>query len=99
MLVKKTKGLLLNKLVAETPLNELGEVFRILVERLYAHRKINNGFTPKEIFEQCVGMSGMSVSVQIINEVIDGTGGHMRHIGYALKRRDDAELGDAWAGL
>lgn len=92
----KNKAGVLKQLIAETPLNELGEVFRVLVERLYAHRKANNGFTPREIFEQCVGMSGMSVSVQIVNEVVAPSG---EHIGYALKQRDATEIGDEWAGL
>lgn len=94
MIVNTKEGTL--EWLAETPLNELGEVFKVLVERVYQHRKANNGFTPKEIFEQCVGMSGMSSSAQIVNEVVDATG---RHVGYALKQRDSSELGDAWAGL
>ena len=82
--------------VRTTPLNQLGEVFKVLAERLYVERRANNGFIPREIFERCVGMSGMSVSVQIVNELIDDKA---QHLGYALKQRDSSELGDAWAGL
>ncbi|OGZ08558.1 MAG: hypothetical protein A3D65_04870 [Candidatus Lloydbacteria bacterium RIFCSPHIGHO2_02_FULL_50_13] len=96
MLVETPKTLLINILLAEMPLNELNEMFLALAKRLYAYRKANNGFVPKEIFEACVGMSGMSVSVQIVNEVVDAKG---MHIGYAMKQRDSSELGDAWACL
>lgn len=82
--------------VAKIPLNELGELFRSLVQRVYEHRKQNKGYVPLEIFEACLGMGGMSVSVQIVNEVVDRDG---NRIGFALKKRESSEAGAAWANL
>jgi hypothetical protein len=79
----------------ETPLAKLAFVFKILVQRVYSHRLANKGFVPPEIFESCIGMSGVAASVQIVNEVVDAGGDHL---GYALKLREEGEVGDAYKG-
>ncbi len=82
--------------VRRMPLNELGELFLLLVRRVYEYRKEHKGYVPLEIFEACLGMGGVSVSVQIVNEVVDENG---NRIGFALKRRESNEAGSAWANL
>ncbi len=82
--------------IGGAPLKELREVFLRLVERVYAHRKANKGYVPVEIFEPCLGMGGVTVSVQIVNEVIGADG---KRIGFALKKREANESGDAWKDL
>lgn len=76
-------------------LRELGEVFKLLVEKVYRYRLANEGYVPVEIFEACVGMGGVSVSVQIVNEVIENG----VHIGFALRKRGGEEVGEKWQGL
>jgi hypothetical protein len=80
-----------------TPLSRLGEVFKILAEKVYQHRLTFKGFVPREIFEACFGMAGIGISVQIVNEVVDKKG---KHLGFALKKRDDPnEMGEKWVNL
>ncbi|MBI4032691.1 hypothetical protein HY374_03230 [Candidatus Berkelbacteria bacterium] len=80
--------------IKDVPLAALGALFRLLVERVYAHRQANKGYVPREIFEPCLGLAGVTVSVQIVNELVDVRG---RRIGFALKQREPDEAG--WAGL
>jgi hypothetical protein len=82
--------------LTSTPLKDLGDEFSVLTSRVYANRQANKGYVPLEIFEQCVGLGGMSVSVQIVNAVMDADG---KHIGFALKQRDASEAGEGWASL
>lgn len=76
------------------PLKDLEEVFSILADRVYKHRIENYGFVPLEIFEYCLGIAGVSISVQIVNQVVDDQG---EPIGFALKKRQSDEVG--WENL
>lgn len=80
--------------VKETPLNEFGEVFFALVRKVYEYRKTHEGYVPREIFEACLGMAGLTCSVQIVNEVVGEDG---KRIGFALKKREAYEV--SWEGL
>ncbi len=75
---------------------ELLPVIQALAERIYEHRKSNKGYAPPSVFEWLLGMGGVTVSVQIVNEVIDRGG---RRIGFALKQREATEAGADWANL
>lgn len=74
----------------------LKPLLQALAGTLYVHRQMNRGFTPESIYEECIGVAGVAVSVQIVNEVIDSEG---KRIGFALRKRDDTESGSEWAGL
>ncbi|HAM88384.1 MAG: hypothetical protein US83_C0005G0001 [Candidatus Falkowbacteria bacterium GW2011_GWC2_38_22] len=76
------------------PLKDLKEVFSVLADRVYEHRLANQGFVPLEIFESCLGIAGVSISVQIVNQVVDDQG---NSIGFALKLRQSDEVG--WQNL
>ena len=84
-------------LVGRAPWTELVPLMQALSGRLYAERQENpRGYTPKPIFELCLGMGGMFVSAQIVNEVVGPNG---EHLGFALKKRDESDSGDAWRGM
>lgn len=76
------------------PLKELAPLLRLLAARLYEHRLAHNGYVPPELFEPSLGIGGVTVSSQIVNEVVDADG---KRIGFALKRREKGEIG--WEGL
>lgn len=95
LVLKLVKWLVLWR-ARNAPLNEMGELFLILAQRVYEHRKKNKGYVPIEIFESCLGMAGVSVSVQIVNEVVDEAG---KRIGFALKKREANEAGEDYRGL
>ena len=75
------------------PLENLEKVFSVLAERVHKHRLAHQGCVPLAIFENCLGMSGMAVSVQIVNQVIAGG----LNIGFMLKLREADEVG--WQNL
>lgn len=54
------------QLVQEAPLSDLAPVFEILAERVYQHRKENNGYVPLQIFPFCVGIGGVYPCVEVI---------------------------------
>jgi hypothetical protein len=82
--------------IGKIELSDLGSFFRMLAEKVYNCRRLNDGLVPPEIFEPCLSMSGMTVSAQIVNEVVDATG---THVGYALRQREKDEVGSKWVGL
>lgn len=84
------------KKISGMDLRDMAEIFYVLAEKVYQYRQDNNGLVPSEIFEACLGIGGMTVSVQIINEVVGLLG---EHVGYALRKREVNEIGEAWAGL
>lgn len=79
----------------ETPLDQLGEAFDILAERVYAHRGANRGFVPREIFAFCVCLGGVYPCVEVVIEVVDARTGD--RIGYALKKRTGGSE-EGWEG-
>jgi hypothetical protein len=76
-----------------TPLEEMGRVLTVLANKVYAHRSVNKGYVPPQVFEQLLGP--VTVSVQLVHEVLDVND---ESIGYALRRREAHEVGDAYAG-
>ena len=92
----KESGLNLIEWARNVPLSALGEIFQILAERIYNHRKRNNGHVPGDIFESCLSMAGMSVSIQVVNVVVDD---NRETMGFALKQRSESEIGEKWTNL
>jgi len=74
-------------------LEDLAPIIDCLAEKVYSHRKENVGFVPLSVFEHLLGMGGMTVSVQTVNEVWSNG----KCIGFGLRKRDDMETGDEWA--
>lgn len=79
----------------KTPLKGLHESTTALADVVYAHRLENRGFVPREVFESVMGVGGITVSVQIIHEVLDADG---TPVGFALRLRDEGEVGEAYKG-
>lgn len=78
----------------KTPLNEMGEAFLILAQRVYEHRKKNKGYVPLEIFESCVSLGGHYLCHEIVVSLVDDSGGF---VGLALKKRSGADEA-GWKG-
>lgn len=72
----------------------IAHIAQLVYEVRLANKNTNAGGVPKEVFEYLLGMGGVSVSVQVVHEVWNGS----IFIGFALKKRDAAESGEAWAG-
>ncbi len=77
----------------KTPLEEMGNVLKIVAERLDEHRKGNKGFTPKSIFEPCLGIGLGYGAHEMMIIVMDGP----VRTGVMLKLRSKDEL--SWAGF
>lgn len=81
--------------LAETAsLEELEPLFAVLANRINTYRAVHKGSVPSAVFESLLGMAGVSVSVQIVNEVVDESD---KRIGWALRKRTTDEVG--WIGL
>ncbi|MDD4902425.1 MAG: hypothetical protein PHE24_04810 [Patescibacteria group bacterium] len=76
-----------------SPLDQLGDVFKMLADKVFAHRRENKGYVPLAIFPYCVGIGGIYPCVEMIVEVRSLLG---TPIGYALKKRSAEE--QAWQG-
>lgn len=74
----------------DTNLTDLGEEFSVLAERLWAERKKNNGFIPREVFNQSVGMGGNYTTIIAIPQVVSESG---EVLGYAHKMREAGDDG------
>ena len=79
----------------KTPLSGLGKSTSALANVVYAHRLANKGLVPFETFESVMGIGGITVSAQIVHEVLDPEGNPM---GFALRLREEDEVGDAYRG-
>lgn len=82
------------KIVEQTPLAQLGDLFALLVRKVTEHRRDNKDFLPQEIFASCVGIGGRYVCLEVIPVV------ELKNnlfAGYALKlRKEEGEQG--WLG-
>lgn len=78
------------------PLENLAPIFNLLKKRCYTARLANNGRVPKEIFEACVGIGGTCPCYQVVVRVVDMDN---KLVGFALRKREADESGDAWANM
>lgn len=74
-------------------LEDLEKEFKILAEKVYGYRKLNNGLVPFNIFPYCLAIGGASSVVEILLECYDES----KFKGYALKKREKNESG--WQGF
>ncbi len=93
-LEKDDQGYLVAEYFRTTPLAVMAVPLRALKETETAWRLAHKGFAPPEVFELLLGP--VTVSVQIVHEVQDVDG---KRLGYALRLRDEGEVGDAYCGL
>ncbi len=93
-LKKDEQGALVAEYFHSTPLAEMAVPLRALKEVETAWRLTHSGFAPPEVFELLLGP--VTVSVQIVHEVRDANN---KRLGYALRLRDEGEVGDAYRGL
>lgn len=84
------------RVVENSPLEELTDLFKILACKVYEHRRMHRGFVPFEIFEQCLGIGGIAVGVEVVLSLPRQCG--IVATPFALKRRKgEAEL--SWTGM
>lgn len=86
MLVKMVVWLITRGL-SLIPLSKMGSIFAQLLARVNAHRAVNKGFVPREIFPFVLGMGGKDVCFEIVIKSPEG---------YLLKKRGTGEQG--WQG-
>ncbi len=80
---------------AKETLAKLGPLFTELVKLVSEYRKENKGYTPSNIFEQCVGLGGRYNCVEIATVVFEGDDFR----GFALKKRVEGDPAHPWHGL
>jgi hypothetical protein len=52
--------------ISALSLQELAPVFRLLAAKVNTHRAANNGFTPKDIFVECLAIGGSYVCLEVV---------------------------------
>jgi hypothetical protein len=52
--------------ISALSLEELAPVFRLLAVKVNTHRAANNGFTPKDIFVECLAIGGSYVCLEVV---------------------------------
>lgn len=70
------------KILQDAPLDQLGDVVKIIAEKIHSHKAENHGFVPRDVFLPVLAIAGVYACADIVVIV-------QNQSGVALKKRDN----------